>query len=83
METKENYVEMLVLKQNLAIDLVTEDKVNCCYRINDKFVTLAAVPVVKDNKIPMISPSGATANMLIKAIETAEDTNGEKVRSVL
>ena len=37
METKENYVEMLVLKQNLAIDLVTED-----------------------NKIPMISPSGAT-----------------------
>ena len=43
---------------------------------------LAAVSVVKDNKIPILQV-GQQPICLSKAIETAEDTNGEKVRSVL
>jgi len=45
--------------------LVTQDKVVAVIGSMTSSVTLAAVPVVTDNKIPMISPSGTNAKVTI------------------
>jgi len=45
--------------------LVTQDKVVAVIGSMTSSVTLAAVPVVTDNKIPMISPSGTNAKLTV------------------
>ncbi|AFM43536.1 amino acid/amide ABC transporter substrate-binding protein, HAAT family [Desulfosporosinus acidiphilus SJ4] len=45
--------------------LVTQDKVVAVIGSMTSSVTLAAVPVVTDNKIPMISPSGTNAKVTV------------------
>jgi branched-chain amino acid transport system substrate-binding protein len=51
--------------------LVTQDKVVAVIGSMTSSVTLAAVPVVTDNKIPMISPSGTNAKV------TVDPTSGQ------
>ncbi|MDI6878425.1 MAG: ABC transporter substrate-binding protein [Desulfitobacteriaceae bacterium] len=45
--------------------LVTQDKVVAVIGSMTSSVTLAAVPVVTDNKIPMVSPSGTNAKVTV------------------
>jgi len=51
--------------------LVTQDKVVAVIGSMTSSVTLAAVPVVTDNKIPMISPSGTNAKLTIDPVTSA------------
>lgn len=48
-----------------ATKLVTQDKVIAVIGSMTSSVTLAAVPVVTDNKIPMISPSGTNTKLTV------------------